>query len=357
MEILPESTSNSFAIGTNDGVAASFSRTSLNSDIKDPSSETKLRGRLLEIFQEDAKYEHVGQDTRSQNGKDDQDIQEKNLKISELKQSQKTMTKAQDQRSHSMKEQAYNKIQTKTKTQELNDKAISTSLRKLDSNTSHWGRFNYGVTCEDEAKRRNSGAKMKTFKENRYLLLYVVSSKEDTAYQCQLITRIRIMINSLYGVSLFTYTPYAQLVISQRYEANVVHDTDLAESKSPELDQISEIEEHIEEEVIEIMAEIMEQYMSKTRENYRSGVTRPTINQDTPFELKGQFLKELHKNIFSGSEHKDANEHIEKVLEIVDLFHISKVTQDQIMLRAFPISLTGAASRWLRNQPSGSITT
>ncbi|GKG17525.1 reverse transcriptase domain-containing protein, partial [Tanacetum coccineum] len=27
------------------------------------------------------------------------------------------------------------------------------------------------------------------------------------------------------------------------------------------------------------------------------------------------------------------------------------------MLRAFPVSLTGAASRWLRNQPSGSITT
>ncbi|GKA04120.1 hypothetical protein Tco_0676901 [Tanacetum coccineum] len=27
------------------------------------------------------------------------------------------------------------------------------------------------------------------------------------------------------------------------------------------------------------------------------------------------------------------------------------------MLRAFPVSLTRAASRWLRNQPSGSITT
>ncbi|GKF32820.1 hypothetical protein Tco_0102618 [Tanacetum coccineum] len=27
------------------------------------------------------------------------------------------------------------------------------------------------------------------------------------------------------------------------------------------------------------------------------------------------------------------------------------------MLRAFPMSLTGAASRWLRNKPSGSITT
>ncbi|GKA37953.1 hypothetical protein Tco_0724518 [Tanacetum coccineum] len=31
------------------------------------------QGRLLARFQDDAKYEHVGQDTRSQGGKDDQD--------------------------------------------------------------------------------------------------------------------------------------------------------------------------------------------------------------------------------------------------------------------------------------------
>ncbi|GKC34164.1 hypothetical protein Tco_1046548 [Tanacetum coccineum] len=53
----------------------------------------------------------------------------------------------------------------------------------------------------------------------------------------------------------------------------------------------------------------------------------------------------------------DANEHIEKVLEIVDLFHIPEVTQDQIMLRVFPISLTGVANRWLRNEPVASIIT
>ncbi|GJZ17572.1 putative reverse transcriptase domain-containing protein, partial [Tanacetum coccineum] len=40
------------------------------------------------------------------------------------------MTKAQDQISQSMKEQAYNKIKIKTKTQELKDKAISISPRK-----------------------------------------------------------------------------------------------------------------------------------------------------------------------------------------------------------------------------------
>ncbi|GJU26925.1 hypothetical protein Tco_1165546 [Tanacetum coccineum] len=38
-------------------------KTSANSDIKDNSSEIKLRGRLLASFQYDAKYEHVGQDT------------------------------------------------------------------------------------------------------------------------------------------------------------------------------------------------------------------------------------------------------------------------------------------------------
>ncbi|GKB21644.1 hypothetical protein Tco_0855567 [Tanacetum coccineum] len=105
------------------------------------------------------------------------------------------------------------------------------------------------------------------------------------------------------------------------------------------------------------MTETIEQYMSKTRGEYGSGVARPKIDAKAQFELKGQFLKELRDNTFSGSEHEDANEHIEKVLEIVDLFYIPNITQDQIMFRAFPVSLTGAASRWLGNEPSGSITT
>ncbi|GJY44280.1 hypothetical protein Tco_0432493 [Tanacetum coccineum] len=104
------------------------------------------------------------------------------------------------------------------------------------------------------------------------------------------------------------------------------------------------------------MAETMEQYMSKTRTDYGSGVARPKINNKN-FELNGLFLKELRTNTFSGSDHEDANEHIEKVLEIVDLFHIPNITIDQVMLRAFPMSLTGAAIRSLRNKPNGSIAT
>ncbi|GJY97239.1 hypothetical protein Tco_0514149 [Tanacetum coccineum] len=65
-------------------------KTSANSDIKYTSSETKLQGRLLASFQDDAKYEHVGQDTRLQGGKDDQDQQGKDLEIS------KSTTKLKD---------------------------------------------------------------------------------------------------------------------------------------------------------------------------------------------------------------------------------------------------------------------
>ncbi|GJZ50202.1 hypothetical protein Tco_0604392 [Tanacetum coccineum] len=131
----------------------------------------------------------------------------------------------------------------------------------------------------------------------------------------------------------------------------------LDESRSPAFNLFSDLEEYSEEEVAETMAETMEQYMRKTRANYGSGIARPKIEDKDSFDLKGQFIKELRDNTFSGSDHEDANEHIEKVLEIVNLFHIPNITQDQVMLRAFPMSLTGAASRWLRNKPSGSITT
>ncbi|GJS17348.1 retrovirus-related pol polyprotein from transposon TNT 1-94 [Tanacetum coccineum] len=81
----------------------------------------------------------------------------------------------------------------------------------------------------------------------------------------------------------------------------------LVESSSLEIDLLSNIEENSEEEeTTEIMTETMEQYMSKTR----------------------QFLRELRENTFSGLEHEDANEHIKKVLETVDLFH----TPEEVIL-------------------------
>ncbi|GJW81037.1 DNA-directed DNA polymerase [Tanacetum coccineum] len=76
------------------------------------------------------------------------------------------------------------------------------------------------------------------------------------------------------------------------------------------------------------MAKTMEQYIRKTRTDYGSGVARPKIEENDSFELKGQFLKELRENTFSGSDNEDVNEHIKKVLEIVDLFHVPNITQE-----------------------------
>ncbi|GKB78557.1 hypothetical protein Tco_0945452 [Tanacetum coccineum] len=58
-------------------------------------------------------------------------------------------------------------------------------------------------------------------------------------------------------------------------------------------DCLSLVTEYLEKEEAEAMAETMEQYMSKTRRDYRSGVSRPKIEEKDSFELKGQFLMEL----------------------------------------------------------------
>ncbi|GJZ96301.1 hypothetical protein Tco_0668635, partial [Tanacetum coccineum] len=105
----------------------------------------------------------------------------------------------------------------------------------------------------------------------------------------------------------------------------------LDELRSPDFNLFSD-QEYSEEEESEIMAETMEQYMTKTRTDYGSGVARPKIDNKDQFELKGQFLKELRENTFSNLDHEDANEHIEKVLEIIDLFHVPNITVDQLML-------------------------
>nr|GEZ02153.1 hypothetical protein [Tanacetum cinerariifolium] len=103
------------------------------------------------------------------------------------------------------------------------------------------------------------------------------------------------------------------------------------------------------------MTKTMEQYMSKTCGNYGSGIVGPKINEKTHLELKGHISRNLTK-ILLAVQNMKTQMNTSKVLEIVGLFHIPEVTQDQVMLQVFPKSLTGAASRWLRNEPSGSIT-
>ncbi|GJZ77080.1 hypothetical protein Tco_0641752 [Tanacetum coccineum] len=152
------------------------------------------------------------------------------------------------------------------------------------------------------------------------------------------------------------FTPYKEP--EQEFQSPRKHFKTLSldELRSPDFNLLFD-QEYSEEQVAKTMAKTMEQYMIKTRTDYGSRVARPKIDNKYQFELKGQFLKELRENTFSGSDNEDANEHIKKVLKIVDLFHVPNITVDPLMLRVFPISFTGAATLWLRNKPTGSIKT
>nr|GEW81277.1 protein transport protein SEC23-like [Tanacetum cinerariifolium] len=92
------------------------------------------------------------------------------------------------------------------------------------------------------------------------------------------------------------------------------------------------------------MAESIEQYMSKTRVDYGLVISRTKIKDQDIIGLKGQFLKELRDNTFSGSDHEDKNEHIENVFEIMDLVFIPNITIDQVILLSHPYVLN-----WSRN--------
>ncbi|GJQ99026.1 retrovirus-related pol polyprotein from transposon TNT 1-94 [Tanacetum coccineum] len=99
------------------------------------------------------------------------------------------------------------------------------------------------------------------------------------------------------------FTPFKDLEREFCSTRKLFKTPSLDDSSSPEFDIFFDLEEQSEGEAADSMEPTMEEYMCKTREDY------------------------------GGSDNKDANEHIEKVLEIVVLFHIPEITQDQIMLR------------------------
>ncbi|GJT44470.1 hypothetical protein Tco_0953185 [Tanacetum coccineum] len=84
------------------------------------------------------------------------------------------------------------------------------------------------------------------------------------------------------------FTPYKEPKREFRSSRRHFKLLSLDELRSPDFYLFSD-REYLEEEEAEAMAETMEQYMSKTRTDYGSGVSRPKIEENDSFELKGQF--------------------------------------------------------------------
>ncbi|GKF00152.1 hypothetical protein Tco_0023502, partial [Tanacetum coccineum] len=88
------------------------------------------------------------------------------------------------------------------------------------------------------------------------------------------------------------FTPYKEPEREFRSSRRHFKSLSLDELRSPDFNLFSD-QEYSKEEEAQAMAETMEQYMSKTRTDYGSGVSRPKIEEKDSVELKGKFLKEL----------------------------------------------------------------
>nr|GEV21910.1 hypothetical protein [Tanacetum cinerariifolium] len=65
------------------------------------------------------------------------------------------------------------------------------------------------------------------------------------------------------------------------------------------------------------------------------------VNGKNAYELKGKFLCDLYNNAFSRINEKDAVEHIEYYLKIIDEIRLPNVDHDKLRIVVFPMSLTG----------------
>lgn len=110
-------------------------------------------------------------------------------------------------------------------------------------------------------------------------------------------------------------------------------------------------------EVIDIDTLTLEEYLAMTRDEQGPGLVRPMIGADVQFKIKPQFMRELREKPFAGLKTEDAYEHEENVLYITSLFNIPGVSHDAVMLRVFPMTLSGAAKRWVDRLPAGTINT
>ncbi|GKE94221.1 hypothetical protein Tco_1579076, partial [Tanacetum coccineum] len=105
---------------------------------------------------------------------------------------------------------------------------------------------------------------------------------------------------------------------------------------------------------VDISTLTIEQYLALIRDNIRPGMVKPEIGNDNEIKINSNFMRELRRKIFTGTDDDDAYEHVRRVLEIVDLFHFPDVTHDAIMLRVFPITLKGPTLRWKKKASSES---
>ncbi|GJZ84929.1 hypothetical protein Tco_0650268 [Tanacetum coccineum] len=103
------------------------------------------------------------------------------------------------------------------------------------------------------------------------------------------------------------------------------------------------------EDDVDINTLTLEQYIAWVQNDIRPGVVKPTIENDIEFKINSNFMRELRRKIFKGTDDEDAHEHVRRVLEIADLFHFPGVTHDAFIRRYCPPFKTAKKLEIIRN--------
>ncbi|GJZ25210.1 hypothetical protein Tco_0562669 [Tanacetum coccineum] len=83
------------------------------------------------------------------------------------------------------------------------------------------------------------------------------------------------------------------------------------------------------EDDVDISALTIEQYIALIPDDIKPGIVNPKIGDDVEFEINANFMRELRRKLFAGTDDEDTYKHVRMVLEIVDLFHFPGVTHGE----------------------------
>ncbi|GKC51290.1 reverse transcriptase domain-containing protein, partial [Tanacetum coccineum] len=74
------------------------------------------------------------------------------------------------------------------------------------------------------------------------------------------------------------------------------------------------------------------------------------------FHIKGAHMKMIWDNQFDGRIWSDPHRHVANFVEISNLFQYGENQKEVVMLRTFPVSLSGEAKTWMNELDEGTIT-
>ncbi|GKA28047.1 putative reverse transcriptase domain-containing protein, partial [Tanacetum coccineum] len=113
-----------------------------------------------------------------------------------------------------------------------------------------------------------------------------------------------------------------------------------------------------EAEILKELTKVMvEPILNENTEKAQSESNLSITSNDIKIDLSKEFLVELRKNMYYGTQYEDVVDHIAKILKMVDLIYVPGVHSHKLRMKVFPLSLVDDAKEWWISYRDEKITT